>query len=875
MSPFLTTLLFHRVALILLVTRTKFCLLTIAACCGLSAAMAAEPSATAHFREQIRPILSEYCFECHGDGMNKGGIAFDELQTDKAILDPELWLKVLKNTRAHLMPPPKKRQPSQQDRERLEEWIKFEAFGIDSKNLDPGRVTVRRLNRAEYRNTVRDLLGVEFDAENEFPPDDTGYGFDNIADVLTVSPLLLEKYLAAAKTIVNEAVPMVSKRMPERTIFGNQFHSGDGSTNRIDGGKNRKEKGLLLSYYEPSTVSNTFTIEHSGQYELVAALTAVEKHVENQFDYNKCRLIFKADGQELLRKEFVREGGKGFHYEFKRDIAEGEHVLTFELQPVTPDEKQVRSLAIRIDSVTIRGPVDEKYWIRPKNYERVFTKEVPKGKPERRAYAGELLGNFAMRAFRRPADAQTVERLVALAEDVYRQPGKTFEAGIAHSMVAVLASPRFTFREEAVESNRSDKGYPFLDEYSLASRLSYFLWSSMPDAELFRLAGAGELRKNLAPQVNRMLADPRSKALVQNFSGQWLQSRDIDTVVIDARAVLGREEKVDPDADRRRARFRMLRNKPDDTLTPAEKDEMAKMRLEFIRKAKTLRTELTGELRQAMRQEVEMYFGNIVRQDRSVMEFVQSDYTFLNERLASHYGLTNLNITGDEMRRVTLPPDSPRGGVLTMGSVLAVTSNPTRTSPVKRGLFILDNILGLPPAPPPPDIPPLEDAAKDFKGREPTLRETLELHRDKPLCSSCHNRMDPLGLAMENFNAMGMWREKERDQPVEVSGTLLTGENFSNVQELKRILADNHRHQFYECLTEKLLTYAIGRGLEYSDVETVDQIVEKLEKNDGRFSSLLMGVIESSPFQKRRISATVGKDKARNAAQRADVTQKP
>lgn len=252
-----------------------------------------------------------------------------------------------------------------------------------------------------------------------------------------------------------------------------------------------------------------------------------------------------------------------------------------------------------------------------------------------------------------------------------------------------------------------------------------------------------------------------------------------------------------------------------------------------------------------------MRFGYIAREDRSILELIDSDYTFLNERLAKHYGLTNLNVTGNEMRRVTLPPDSPRGGVLTDGTTLIVTSNPTRTSPVKRGLFILDNVLGTPPPPPPPDIPQLEEAEQAFKDREPTLREVLALHREQPLCSSCHNRMDPLGLALENFNALGMWREKERGQAIESAGKLITGEKFTNIRELKKVLANDRKTDFYRCLSEKLLTYALGRGIEHYDVETVDQIVASLEQSNGRFSSLLMGVVKSAPFQKRRnISVT-------------------
>jgi hypothetical protein len=823
---------------------------------GGSARLLAADIAAARFHKEIQPLLTQYCSDCHMDGMKKGGVSFDEVGSDKDLLAKrDLWLAVLQNVRAGLMPPPKKDRPTAAEQQRLADWIKFDAFRINRNNLDPGRVTVRRLNRVEYRNTIRDLMDVEYNTAGEFPPDDTGYGFDNIGDVLTVSPMLLEKYLVAARAIVSEAVPSNGRTMPERIVYGNQFKRADGVAGSEEPRRNRREGNLLLSYYERALATNSFRAEHAGRYKLTLNLAANERFVENAFDYNKCRLIFRVDGQELWRREFSREIGQSFHHEVERDWKEGSHDLVFELEPLTPDQKQVRSLSLRIDSVVVRGPDDKQYWVRPRNHERWFPKDAPEKPAARRVYAGELLKDFASRAFRRPVDEETVSRLVSLAESVYSAPGKSFEAGVAHAMVAVLASPRFLFREEDVEPKSRGQTYASLDEYSLASRLSYFLWSSMPDAELTRLAGAHQLRANLGAQVKRMLADSRSRAFIQNFTGQWLQARDVETVVIDARAVLAREERVDPERDRLRARFRELRNKPEEELTEAEKDELKKMRGEFFRRFGTPRVELTGELRQAMRQETEKYFEHIIRQDRPLLELIDSDYSFLNERLAKHYGVDD--VRGDELRLVHLPPGSVRGGILTQGSVLAVTSNPTRTSPVKRGLFVLDNILGMPPPPPPPDIPPLEDAAKGVKDHEPSLRETLELHRQKPLCSSCHNRMDPLGLALENFNAMGMWRDHERGQAVEVSGKLMTGESFADVRELKKLLAEKHSRDFYHCLTEKLLTYALGRGLDYYDVETVDVIVGGVEKEGGRFSALLNGIIESAPFQKRRDSAMI------------------
>lgn len=832
--------------------------------CGLAGA-----SRDSEFKREIEPLLKEFCYDCHADGANKGNVAFDEFKSDQAVLDNhELWLKALKNLRAGLMPPPKKSQPSPEQKERITRWIKGAVFEVDPQNPDPGRVTVRRLNRVEYRNTVRDLLGVDFEVEREFPPDDAGHGFDNIGDALTLPPMLLEKYLAAAQRIVGKAVPPVPA--PAETVVPGRTFMGETGvftrTNRTLLATN----SLALSFYEPALVTNTFKTEHAGKYQLLLDFTANERFVDGQFDYNKCRLLFKVDGQELHSREYTREPGRAFHYEFDQNWTAGNHALAIEIRPLTPDQPQVRALHLRLDSVTVRGPMEEKHWVRPKNYERFFPTKPPQTASARRKYAREILEPFVRKAYRRSVDPKTLDRLVALAEATYTQKGKSFEAGISQAMVAVLASPRFLFREEDALP-AAGKTHPFVDEYALASRLSYFLWSSMPDDELFRLAGEQKLRAQLPAQMTRMLADRKSEALVRNFVGQWLQTRDIESVGIDARAVLAREQPYDPEAERRRARFRALREKPEEQLTPEEKKEIEEIRGTFFRRfGRGPRTELTGDLRRAMRLETEKTFEYVVREDRSLLELLDSDYTFLNERLARHYGLTNLNVTGEEVIRVELPPGTPRGGVITHGSVLAVTSNPTRTSPVKRGLFILENLLGVPPAPPPPDIPPLEDAVKDIKDRPVTLRETLALHREAPLCSSCHNRMDPLGLALEHFNAMGMWREQERGESIDAAGKLLSGQSFTNIIQLKRVLATDLAVDFYRTITEKLLTYALGRGLEYYDVATVDAIVERLQKAGGRPSALLAGIIESAPFQKTRAS-----NAADTVEQRADLRTTP
>jgi hypothetical protein len=819
------------------------------AICGETLTADEIPIATS-FRSEIEPILQEYCFDCHGDGSKKGEIAFDELTTDESLLIHDLWLKVLKNTRSGLMPPNKKPRPTPEEQQKLEHWIKRAAFGLDPQNPDPGRVTVRRLNRVEYRNSIRELVDVDFRAEAEFPPDDTGYGFDNIGDVLTVSPLLLEKYLGAAKSIISEAVPIVDRVIQEKSVPGYQFRSADDDAEQVDERRDRRRTYRRLSFYDPATVETTVKVDRAGSYRLVLKL---EVNGEFDFDPGKCRVVFALEGRNLLVEEFGYYDNKNFEFEFEENWEPGERSMTIALEPLTAVEQKKNSLEMRVHQIKVLGPLEKEAWVPPDNYERFFTRKTPDDATGRRVYAGEVLGSFATKAFRRLVDEATVERLSALAESVYTQSEKTFEAGVAHAMVAVLASPRFLFRlEEPVETVDVAGSSAFVDEYSLASRLSYFLWSTMPDAELFELASRGELRTNLALQVKRMLADSRSEQMVRNFTGQWLQVRDVEGISINSRAILARDRGDERQMREERAAFRAF-------LAQREKDIAAgKKPAEFPRRRgrrdRGRRIELDGSLRYAMRRETEMFFASIVHEDRSVTELIDSDYTFLNEKLAELYGIKD--VKGSEMQRVSLPADSPRGGVLTQGSTLVVTSNPDRTSPVKRGLFILDNFLGTPAPPPPPNIPALEATEKDFGDHDPTLREALKLHREKPLCASCHQRMDPIGLAFENFNAMSMWREKERNQTIDAAGTLITGETFTSVSELKRILATEHREDFYRCLTEKLMTYALGRGLEYYDVESIDQIVQRLEKEEGRFSALLMGVIESAPFQKMRLQAT-------------------
>ena len=803
-------------------------------CAGTFRALAV--SAADQFRNEVQPILEKYCYDCHADGTDKGGVTFDEFKSDTVMLnDRDLWWKALKNVRAGLMPPGKNPHPNEQELHKLADWIKTGPFAINPTNPDPGRVTLRRLNRFEYHNTIRDLMGIEFNATEEFPPDDTGYGFDTIGDVLTVSPLLLEKYMQAAERIVGEAVPKEAKVLAETVLPGKNFLKPDG-TPAAD----------RMTFYKPASVSAKYKAEFDGEYKLILNLVV---HGGFDFDPGKARVTFKVDDADAWKQELIWQDGKKYPIEIPVTWEKGEHRFSLELEPLAPADKKVSSVDLQLASLRIKGPLDEGHWVPTKNHRRFFPKDqAPVDPAERRQYAREVIETFAKKAFRRPADSRTIDRLLKIAEAAYANPGTNFEQGISRAMVAVLSSPRFLFRAERSVAGAEGEAFSPIDEYALASRLSYFLWSTMPDDALFDLAGKGELRKNLPAQIKRLMDDPRSQAMIENFTGQWLQVRDVEGISIDARLVLARDNGQEKAMQAELEAFRARRAEIEALIKAGKKPQPGQFkRPKFFGDPAV---QLDEPLRQAMRLEPQMYFSGIVREDRSLAELLDSDYTYLNEKLAKHYGIPG--VSGKEMRRVTLPEESPRGGLITMGSVLVVTSNPTRTSPVKRGQFVLDNILGLPAPAPPADIPALEEAEKGSKDRELTVREALAIHRESSLCRSCHARMDPLGFAMENFNAMGMWRESERGQKIDPEGELLTGEKFANVRELKQVLKKNHRADFYRCLTEKLMTYALGRGLDYYDVEAVDRIVEQLEKNDGRFSVLLAGIVDSTPFQERR-----------------------
>lgn len=793
----------------------------------------------------VLPVLKKYCADCHWENNAEGGVRFDSDEKSIVDRDVKFWLKVMRNVRADMMPPRSSEQPTADEKRQLLEWINVSAFQVNPTDPDPGVTPLRRLNRTEYRNTIRDLTGVDFNAEVVFPPDDTGFGFDNISDAMSLSPMLMEKCLQAAKSVVAEAVPTKTWVLPIRRKGGREFFSEDRNVN-----------GGSINHDRPTVIRGTLKVEHAGEYRLL-----VRERLHGSFDYHpgqyqiECRL----DAESLYESKYKWEENKEVRNEFMRTLQPGDHEVSITLKQLEDSEHEETDLGGRwvryeLAEVVLEGPLDGSQLEHPRGYSRFFPRDaLPEGERERIDYAREIISRFAERAFRRPPNSQTLDRLVAISASVWEQPDATFESGIEKAFMAILASPQFLFRIEGTEpsdhGSESTSRYPLVDEYALASRMSYFLWSTMPDESLIALAKNGTLRSQQNEQIRRMLADPRSIEFVRSFAGQWLRARDVENVSIDPIAALGYQKEFEQLRTKLAGKFRRPR-RGDPPLDPELEKSFAR-----FRELGSMRDSFDADVRSAMRRETEKSFEYIVSNDRSLLELIDANYVFVNEKLAKLYGIEG--VRGNDLQKVDLPPDSPRGGVLTQGTMLAVTSNPTRTSPVKRGLFILDNVVGTPAPPAPPNVPALEDSGNKFGGREPSLRELLAVHREAALCASCHSRMDPLGLALENFNAFGQWRDTEAGQPIDAQGELITGESFRDVRDLKRIIATTRKLDFYRCVTEKMLVYALGRGLEHYDEVTVDRIVEKLDRAEGRFSVLLEEVINSPAFQRRNVSRVV------------------
>ncbi len=758
----------------------------------------------------IVPFVTKHCVQCHGPKKKNAGLALHIYTDEKAILkDRKKWLEVIRMVHANEMPPEKQPRPKLEDSEAFLKAIDAIFIYADSHGpRDPGRVTMRRLNRAEYNNTIRDLIGpIDFKPAEDFPADDVGHGFDNIGDVLTISPVHMERYLAAAEQITQQAIIVGEPPSAPKRRTAGQFLSSQQSKVIRD--------TSLRSLDVAGDFNTTHKILIGGDYTM--RVRAWSRQVGDE----PVKVAFRVDGKQIGAAE-IKPGDKTKAKNYEAGpirLTPGEHTITLAFLNPSTDQKAAKpdeaKRTLFVQYFEFEGPADTM----PLTHKRLLACDKAKPKLEQ---SREVLTRFASKAYRRPATRAEVDRLLTLVEKS-EKAGEKWEAGIQLAIQAVLCSPKFLFRVELDHRPDSKDAHP-IDEYQLASRLSYFLWSTMPDDELFALAAKQQLHKNLEAQVKRMLADPKAYALVENFAAQWLQLRLLKGHAADS--------KLFPDFDE--------------------------------------------PLRNAMIRETELFFQAIMKENRSILELLDSNFTFMNERLARHYGIADTNgnrlnqkpITkegtafvrkfggkfgkgggrggNDEFLRVTFADDE-RGGILTHASILTLTSNPTRTNPVKRGKWVLEQILGTPPPPPPPDVPELAEKG-ELKG---TLRERFEQHRKNASCANCHAKLDPLGFAFENFNAIGKFRTTDNDGLIDPSGTLPGGQTFKGPKELKQILVGK-KDLFARALTEKMLTYGIGRGLEYYDKSAVDKIGTALAKNDFRFSTLVIEITKSEPFLMRR-----------------------
>lgn len=744
-------------------------------------------SAEDFFASDVKPFLAKHCIDCHGGDSPEGKVSLEQFGDLASVAaKPDLWHKVQAVISSGKMPPEDEERPDAEAVKKIAAWIEREVLKIDCAGpRDPGRVTIRRLNRTEYRNTIRDLVGVDFRATEDFPVDDAGYGFDNIGDVLSTSPLLLEKYLAAAEAISAEAIDAEHPSIvaPRKRYEAESLDAREGNGSAAFGGFLFSSNGRLTT---------THDAEKAGKF--VLQLRSFQQRGGDE----AAKLSVSVDGKEVHAFAVEAEQEDPHVYEATVELSAGKHEIAFAFvndyyNPEAP-RRNGRDRNLFVDYVDVQGPLATDAAPFKESHRRIVTVSPRSSGRSVDACAREVLRAFASRAYRRPAEDREVSRLVGLVKSVVSE-GDSFERGVQLAMQAVLVSPHFLFRIERDQFPDDPTKIHEVTEYELATRLAYFLWSSTPDEELAREAAAGTLRKNLKEQTRRMLADPKSQALVENFSGQWLETRKLATVSPDAKQFAGFDD----------------------------------------------------ALRDAMRQEAELFFGAVVRENLPVTVLLDADFTFVNERLAKHYGIEG--VAGEAFRRVKLEGDR-RGGILTLASVLTVTSNPTRTSPVKRGKWIMEQILGTPPPPPPPNVPLLEETEE--AAATGSLRQRMEAHIGNPTCASCHRSMDALGLAFENYDAVGRWRDKDGKFDIDASGETPSGRKFAGAKDLKGFLAGEDRDLFVRCLAEKMLTYALGRGLEYFDKCTVDDIWGATEKGEYRFAAMVDAIVGSDAFGKRR-----------------------
>ena len=763
-------------------------------------------------------LLRQYCISCHNDTARTGGLTLQGIDlAHVGYIEDEVdaWEKVVRKLRARAMPPPGRPRPEPAAYDAMASWLETALDGAAAANPNPGTMPIHRLNRVEYRNAVRDLLDLEIDGRSLLPADESGYGFDNIADVLSVSPSLLDRYMVAAEHISRRAIGDPSLRaVTQRYTVPYMLRQDDRMSEELPFGS---RGGIAIRHHFPLDGEYVFRVVlQRAQGNAIRGL-GDPTEIELQLDRARVERFRVGDRERsparapVLNRTTLYEQTADTELEVRLNVEAGTRLVGAAIlnrrsvpEGVLEPRPSVSSLAfardrsslMAVDSLEITGPYNAHVPDDTPSRRLIFVCR-PAIRQEEASCANKILSTLARRAYRRPVTDEDVQPLVALF-DTARRDG-SFESGIGFALRGILIDPEFLFRIERDPVSVAPGTAYRLSDLELASRLSFFLWSSIPDEELLDLAERGRLRDPLVleRQVSRMLGDARSTALIRNFFGQWLLLRNMETVAPDTDAFIDFDE----------------------------------------------------NLRAALQRETELFVGSHVREDRSVLDLLRANETFLNERLAQHYGIPY--VYGNHFRRVTLP-DNRRGGLLGQGSILTVTSYPNRTSPTLRGLWVLENLLGSPPPPPPPDVPTLPETDDDAgHGESLAMRERMELHRTNAVCASCHARMDPLGFALENFDGIGAWRATEGDTPIDASGSLPHGFAFQGPSGLRRVLLSQEK-RFVETVTEKLLTYALGRGVEHHDAPAVRRISRDAAASDYRWSSVILGIVESTPFQMRR-----------------------
>ena len=774
---------------------------------GTGVAQAASVRSAAPAPSAQQETITRYCVSCHNDRLKTQGLSLEHADLAHASANPELWEKVARKLQARSMPPQGVRRPDEATYQALQAAVESRLDAEALAHPNPGGPILHRMNRSEYANAIRDLLALDVDVTSLLPPDDAAYGFDNISDVLGVSPSLQERYLSAAAKIAAIAVGD-----PDITAGSDTFRI------RQDLSQDQHVEGLPLGTIGGTAVRYTFPLD--GDYVFQAKLYRTNLNILRGLEYphdvevaidGKRVYLTTIGGSDDLASLFDKptdtSDAVDARLRVRVPVTAGPHDVTVafvEDPPVQEPNRLQPFLRSSIDNFdwagrphmqtfTITGPFNATGAGDTPSRRKLFACK-PKAAAAELACAEKILGPLAHRAYRGPVSPIDQQRIMRIYTEA-RNAGGTFESGIEAALQRILAAPRFVFRIERDPANLAPGAAYRLTDVELASRLSFFLWSSIPDETLLAVAEQGKLKDpaTLDAQVRRMLADPKSQAMVDNFAGQWLQLRNVRNV------------------------------QPNSDLFP----------------------DFDDNLRQGFKRETELFFESVMREDRPVLDLMTANYTFVNERVARHYGIPG--VFGSRFRRVTLT-DERRFGLLGKGSVLAVSSHAERTSPVLRGKWVLDNILGAPVPPPPPDIPQLKERVDGDKPK--TMREQMAEHRNNPVCATCHNVMDPIGLSLENFDVVGAWRADDEGNPIDATGQLGDGTKIDGVITLRKALLA-HPDVFVRAMTEKMMIYALGRGLDGHDMPAVRAIMREAAPRDYRFSSLVLGVVHSVPFTMR------------------------